>query len=75
MPVPTERYLKDLVLGLELEILPINVEIASLAQSPRFRHGDPADRLIGATALVHRTPLVSKDQKLGKVEGLSLIWD
>ena len=48
--------------------------IAVLAQSEEFRHGDPADRLIAATAIAHGAPLVTADAKLRRVKGLRVIW-
>lgn len=67
-------YLRDIVLAMDLTVLPISSEIASVAQDTRFTHGDPADRLIAATALVQGAPLVSADEKLAKVPGLRCIW-
>ena len=29
-------------------------------------HGDPADEIIGATSLVHRVPLVTRDERIRK---------
>jgi PIN domain nuclease of toxin-antitoxin system len=37
-------------------------------------HGDPADRLIAATALVHQTVLVTKDERLRDFERLRTVW-
>ena len=74
IPVPLADYLRDIVLALRMQVLPITPEIATLSQSAIFRHGDPADRLIGATALHHRAPLVSADQQLAAVTGLRVIW-
>ena len=50
------------------------MDIAVTAQSTMFTHGDPADRLIGATAIVHRAPLLTIDEKLRAVPGLETIW-
>ena len=44
-------YLTQLLAALSLQVQPITPEIALLSRSPMFQHGDPADRLIGATAL------------------------
>ncbi len=37
-------------------------------------HGDPADRFIASSCLVHRADLISKDQKLLKWPHLKVIW-
>lgn len=67
-------FIEDLVHALELQVLPITPRIAVLARSDDFNHGDPADRLIAATAIVHGAPLVSVDKKLRRVPGLRVLW-
>ena len=57
-----------------VRVLPITPAIATLAQSDLFAHGDPADRLIGATAIEHGVPLVTADADLRKMRGLTVIW-
>lgn len=57
-----------------VRVLPITPEIAALAQSPQFRHGDPADRIIAATALAQHAPLVSADARLRKLRSLQVLW-
>jgi PIN domain nuclease of toxin-antitoxin system len=54
--------------------LPITPHIAEAAQDERFRHGDPADRIIGATALVSNSTLVTADRQLRQVAGLRCVW-
>ncbi len=49
--IAPDLYVKQLLAALRLQVLPITPEIALLSRSDRFLHGDPADRLIGATAL------------------------
>lgn len=45
-------------------LLPLTPEIAVLStRLPGDFHGDPADRLIVASSLVHKAALVSKDEK------------
>lgn len=67
-------YIKQLLAALRLEVLPITPEIALLSRSSLFRHGDPADRLIGATALQLGAPLITADAKLRALEGLNTVW-
>ncbi len=59
---------------MNLKVLPITPEIAALAQDPRFTHGDPADRLIAATALAHEAARISADSRLAPVPGLRCIY-
>ena len=37
-------------------------------------HGDPADRIIGATALVLNATLVTADRQLQQVAALRCVW-
>jgi PIN domain nuclease of toxin-antitoxin system len=67
-------YVQRLLEALRLEVLPITVEIALLSRSALFQHGDPADRLIGATALQGRSALISADAKLRAIPELEVIW-
>ncbi len=72
--VTAAAYIQDILLGLDVTVLPITPEIAELAQSELFIHGDPADRLIAATSLVHRASLITADEKLRTIPKLHCIW-
>ena len=67
-------YLKQLLAALRLQVLPITPEIALLSRSDLFLHGDPADRLIGATALQLGAPLITADAKLRALPELHSVW-
>ncbi|MGH9522971.1 MAG: type II toxin-antitoxin system VapC family toxin [Terriglobales bacterium] len=55
-----------------IEITP-EIAVASVRlPSPYPR--DPVDRLIGATALVHALPLVTKDAAIRRTAGIRTIW-
>ncbi len=48
-----------------VELIPITPNIAArVADLPGDFHGDPADRLIVATAIERRVPLVTRDKKI-----------
>jgi PIN domain nuclease of toxin-antitoxin system len=57
-----------------VRVLPITPKIAVLSQGDGFEQGDPADRLIAATAIVHAAPLVTADAQLRRVPGLRILW-
>ena len=57
-----------------VRVLPITPKIAVLSQSDDFGHGDPADRIIAATAIVHGAQLVSADAQLRRAPGLRVLW-
>jgi PIN domain nuclease of toxin-antitoxin system len=67
-------FIEDVLQSRSIQVLPITPEIAVLAQSDQFAHGDPADRIIAATALSRRAPLVSADDRLRRMSGLKVIW-
>lgn len=67
-------YLMQLLAALRLEVLPITPEIALPSRSALFLHSDPADRLIGATALQLRAPLITADARLRALDGLETLW-
>ena len=68
------QFLHDMIQARGLRVLPITPEIAALAQSAQFSHGDPADRIISATALYHQAKLVSADASLQKLKVLEIVW-
>jgi PIN domain nuclease of toxin-antitoxin system len=68
------QFLEDMIAARAVRVLPISAEIAVLSQSDLFSHGDPADRLIAATALLYRAPLVTSDAQLRKIKEVSAVW-
>jgi PIN domain nuclease of toxin-antitoxin system len=58
-----------------VELLPLTPAIAvHSSQLGGDFHGDPADRLIVATALAESAPLVSRDEKIHKYGGIPVVW-
>ena len=58
-----------------VQLLPLTPEIAVRStRLPKGFHGDPSDRLIVASSLVHKAPLVSKDEKIQQCSYLQVIW-
>lgn len=51
-----------------------HIAAAAGAISAEHLHGDPADRLIVATARALRSPLVSRDERLRAFPGVDVIW-
>ena len=72
--VDARQFLDDMIAARHVRVLPITAEIAVLSQSDVFSHGDPADRLIAATARLHRAALVTSDAKLRKLKEITAIW-
>ena len=73
-PLPAEVFITKLCKALLLQILPISPRIAAMAQSGSFSHGDPADRLIAATAIAHDMELITADQQLQRLHQVRSVW-
>ncbi len=70
---PLSSFVADLVE--RLIVLPLTPEIAVLAVNfPDLYPQDPADRLIGATALASAIPLVTRDRHIRRAGVLETIW-
>ncbi len=61
---PTMLWVNNVVEADRVECVPVTATIAVMAASLIDLHGDPADRIIAATALDTRAALVSKDSAL-----------
>jgi PIN domain nuclease of toxin-antitoxin system len=73
--MPAEQWLADLVLLPELTIEPVNAAIAQLAGSfDDNMPGDPADRMIVATAMQLQARLVTADDRLRRVRQVETVW-
>jgi len=71
----TLGFIVLLLAARRLQVLHITPEIAvTSTDASLFVHADPADRIIAATALVHKARLITCDQHLAKVKGLSVLW-
>jgi PIN domain nuclease of toxin-antitoxin system len=55
-------------------VLPITLEIAVAAPGLALPHGDQFDRIITATAKIHRLPLITRDANISASSVVSTIW-
>jgi len=55
------------------EILPLTPAVAALGSELEI-HGDPADRMIAATALLTGATLVTKDVQLRQYQAIKTVW-
>lgn len=56
-------------------LLPITYQIAVSSTQLHPFHGDPADRLLVATALAYQAPLISKDEKIQQSGFIQVYWE
>jgi PIN domain nuclease of toxin-antitoxin system len=75
LAVPPQQWLADIRLLPELRFEPVSAEIAELAGSfDAAVPGDPADRIIAATAITLGLKLVTADKKLRRAPQLQAVW-
>lgn len=71
----SQNFIKLVLAARNIAVLPITPEIAARSAQPGFcPHGDPADRIIAASALLHKAKLVTSDNKLATVAGVQVVW-
>ena len=72
---PLEEWLRDIRALPELHIEPVTADIAHLAGTlEREVPGDPADRIILATAVTLEAKLVTADERLSSSRRVETIW-
>ena len=73
LDLPPEIWLEKACSQPKIRLLPITPAIAARTASLEM-HGDPADRIIVATALEHRCSLLTVDKKIKKTELVETVW-
>jgi len=70
-----QKFMQLILAARNIKVLPITPEIAAKSSQPDFcPHGDPADRIIAASTILHKAKLVTSDQKLTTVTRLHIVW-
>jgi PIN domain nuclease of toxin-antitoxin system len=73
--IPAQQWLADILLLNELRFEPVSAEIAEVAGSfDDAFPGDPADRIIAATAVTLGVKLVTADTRLRRAPHLHAVW-
>lgn len=71
----SQKFIQLVLAARNIKVLPITPEIAARSAHPDFcPHGDPADRIIAASAVIAKAKLVTSDRKLATVAGLEIVW-
>ena len=72
---PLATWLRQAAAPGVVALLPLDLDVVlALDQLPQSFHGDPADRLIVATALTHGLPLATQDSAI-QGSGLVPLWE
>ncbi len=58
-----------------LELFPLSPRISVTAATLSWSHGDPADRMIVATARVHNAVLATADERIHDSRLVRCVWD
>ena len=67
-------WMDDALEAEDIELLPLTPAVAvASAQLGKF-HGDPADRLIVATALTHGAVLITRDERIRDLDLVKTLW-
>jgi PIN domain nuclease of toxin-antitoxin system len=70
----TVEWLQQALSAPRFELMPVTPAVAVKATMLGRFHGDPADRLIVATAILESAVLVTKDQRIRRYEAVSTVW-
>jgi PIN domain nuclease of toxin-antitoxin system len=54
-----------------IQTWPLTLEVCRVIQNLDFK-GDPADEIIGATSMVHKIPLVTRDRRIARSKRVPL---
>ena len=68
-----QEWFKKSIADLDVQEAPLRWEVAHELRSIRLGYKDPADRFLVATAKVYDMTLVTGDQRLMSVEGISVL--
>ena len=74
LPCPLIDWLKTICAQPKIKLQEITPEIAALSGELDDMRGDPADRLIAATAKALNLPLISADHRIRNLSWLVNIW-
>lgn len=69
-----EKETAQALLALHITVLPLEVRHANAMFSLPLHHRDPFDRMILATALVEKLPIVTADPAFRRYPGIKVIW-
>jgi PIN domain nuclease of toxin-antitoxin system len=74
LPLPFSTWLRRATSADMLTVLPLNADaVIAINDLPASFHGDPADRMIVATARAHELPLATHDEAI-KRSRLVKLW-
>jgi len=74
LPLTIEEFTRRIEGGGIVELVPVDTGVWLRSLSLEWRHPDPADRVIVATALIKQVPVLSKDRAVRSCREVATIW-
>lgn len=74
LPVSLEEFVTRVKRTGAVRIVPVDEMIWLRSLALKWKHPDPADRVVVATALACEAPLLTKDAKMRRWHGVETIW-
>jgi PIN domain nuclease of toxin-antitoxin system len=74
LPLTVEEFARRIERGGIVELVPVDTLVWLRSLSLEWRHPDPADRVIVATALIKQVPVLSKDRAVRSCREVTTVW-
>jgi PIN domain nuclease of toxin-antitoxin system len=74
LPISIEEFARRIERSAVVELLPVDTGTWLRSSSLEWEHRDPADRVVVATALMKRVPVVTKDEAIRSFAGVAHVW-
>jgi PIN domain nuclease of toxin-antitoxin system len=72
--ISIDEFARRVEHGGVVSLVPVDTTIWLASLALRWRHRDPADRVIVATALAKNVPILTKDSLIREFDGVTCVW-
>jgi PIN domain nuclease of toxin-antitoxin system len=74
LPITVDEFARRVESGAVVELMPVDTTTWLRTLSLEWAHRDPADRVIVATAMIKKVPILTKDRTIHAFEGVECVW-
>jgi len=74
LPMTVEEVARRIERGGVVEVVPVDTDVWLRSLSLDWKHRDPADRVVVATALIKKVPVLSKDRAIRACREVATVW-
>ncbi|HEY6562711.1 MAG TPA: type II toxin-antitoxin system VapC family toxin [Polyangiaceae bacterium] len=74
LPISVEEFTRRIERGAVVELVPVDTSIWLRSVALAWKHADPADRVIVATALMRGLPILTKDTLIREFTEVKSLW-